>query len=50
MTTFEQEPPETPNPPHPGRWLAEHLRGLNWEIPTERASDREIPFTDDERR
>ena len=32
---------------HLGQWLIENLRGLNWEIPTDRASHREIPFLDD---
>jgi prevent-host-death family protein len=34
-------------PQHLGRWLLENVpRGLNWEIPSDRGSDRPIPYAD----
>ena len=43
----EKSPPET----HLGRWLIENVpRGLNWEIPRERHSNRAIPFADEDER
>jgi len=42
----EKSPPEM----HMGRWLVENVpRGLNWEIPRDRRSNRAIPYSDDER-
>ena len=34
-------------PVHLGRWLVNNVpRGLDWDIPRDRQSDRRIPFTD----
>ena len=39
-----QEPPV-----HLGRWLVNNVpRGLDWDIPQDRQSDRRIPFTDED--
>ncbi len=36
---------------HLGRWLLENMpRGLNWEIPRDRRSDRAVPFSEDDER
>ncbi len=43
----EKSPPEK----HLGRWLIENMpRGLNWEIPRDRRSNRPIPFSEDDER
>lgn len=43
----EKSPPKV----HLGRWLVDNVpRGLNWEIPRERRSDRAIPFADEDER
>lgn len=43
----EKSPPKV----HLGRWLVDNVpRGLNWEIPRERRSNREIPFADEDER
>ena len=43
----EKSPPEK----HMGRWLIENVpRGLNWEIPRERHSNRPIPYSEDDER
>ena len=35
--------------PHLGRWLVKNIpRGLDWDIPHDRQSDRQIPFTDED--
>lgn len=42
---------KSPPQVHLGRWLVENVpRGLNWEIPRERRSNRAIPFADDDER
>ncbi len=34
---------------HLGRWLVDNVpRGLDWDIPHDRQSDRRIPFTDED--
>ena len=43
----EKSPPEK----HLGRWLIENMpRGLNWEIPRDRHSNRPIPFSEEDER
>ena len=43
----EKSPPEK----HLGRWLIENMpRGLNWEIPRDRRSNRPIPFSEEDER
>ena len=43
----EKSPPEK----HLGRWLIENVpRGLNWEIPRDRQSNRPIPFSEEDER
>ena len=40
----EKSPPEM----HMGRWLIENVpRGLNWELPRERRSNRANPYADE---
>ena len=43
----EKSPPEK----HLGKWLIENMpRGLNWEIPRDRRSNRPIPFSEEDER
>ena len=36
---------------HLGRWLLENVpRGLNWEIPRDRRSNRAVPFSEEDER
>ena len=36
---------------HLGRWLLENVpRGLNWEIPRDRRSERAVPFSEEDER
>ena len=43
----EKSPPEK----HLGQWLVENVpRGLNWEIPRDRRSNRPIPFAEEDER
>ena len=43
----EKSPPEM----HMGRWLIENVpRGLNWEVPRDRRSNRPVPFSDEDER
>ena len=36
---------------HLGRWLLENVpRGLNWEIPRDRRSNRVVPFSEEDER
>ena len=43
----EKSPPKK----HLGRWLIENMpRGLNWEIPRDRQSNRPIPFSEEDER
>ena len=43
----EKSPPEK----HLGQWLVENVpRGLNWEIPRDRRSNRPIPFSEEDER
>ncbi len=36
---------------HLGRWLLENVpRGLNWEIPRDRQSNRPVPFSEEDER
>lgn len=36
---------------HLGRWLIENMpRGLNWEIPRDRQSNRPVPFSEEDER